>query len=109
VGNELLKGLLTLPGLFFLVVLGVGLSFGSAGMAQLAGKRLAPTQGEVRRDIWGALVLSLGSALPFVGWFLLLPYVELVGLGAFIIGFFHRERPGPSFVSITEGQATPPK
>lgn len=109
VGNELLKGLLTLPGLFFLAVLGVGLSFGSAGMAQLAGERLAPAQSEMRRILWGGLALSLGSTLPFVGWFLLLPYVELVGLGAFIISFFYRERPGPSPELNTESQATPPK
>jgi len=95
VGNDLLKGLLTLPGLFFLAVLGVGLSFGSAGMARLAGERLASAQSEVRRILWGGLALSLGSTLPFVGWFLLLPYVELVGLGAFIIGFFYRERSAP--------------
>ncbi len=91
VGNEFLKMVVTLPALFFLGVLGIGLSFGLCGMAELVGERLAPTQTAFRRTVWGTLVVSLGSSLPFVGWFILLPYVGLVGLGAFILGFFWKE------------------
>ena len=96
IGNDVLKTILTLPALFFLAVLGIGLSFGLAGMVQLVGERLAPAQTSFRRTLWGALALSLGSSLPFVGWFLLLPYAGLLGLGAFIIGFFWREQTSPS-------------
>lgn len=96
VGNQFVKTILTLPALFFLAVLGIGLSFGLAGMVQLVGERLAPAQTSFRRTLWGALALSLGSSLPFVGWFLLLPYAGLLGLGAFIIGFFWREQTSPS-------------
>ncbi|MBI3244649.1 MAG: hypothetical protein HYZ49_20415 [Chloroflexi bacterium] len=92
VGNELLKVILALPALFFLSALSVGLSFGLAGMVQLVGERLAANQTEIRRTIWGALALSFGSSLPFVGWFGLLPYAGLMGLGALIVSFFWRER-----------------
>ena len=92
VGNDLLRIILALPALFFLSVLSVGLSFGLAGVVQLVGERLAASQTELRRTVWGALALSLGSSLPFVGWFGLLPYAGLLGLGAFIVGFFYRER-----------------
>ena len=96
VGNSPLKILTLLPTLFFIALLGVGLSFGLAGVVELVGERLAPAQSAFRRTLWGTLSLSLGSALPFVGWFLLLPYAGLLGLGAFIISFFYREpRPGP--------------
>lgn len=88
IGNEALRTLITLPALLFLTLLGLGLSFGLAGMVQLVGERLAPAQSHFRRTLWGTLALSLGSSLPFVGWFLLLPYSGLVGLGAFIVGFF---------------------
>ncbi len=92
VENEFLKTVMTLPALFFLVILGIGLSFGLCGMAELVGERLAPTQTAFRRTVWGTLAISFGSSLPFVGWFILLPYVGLVGLGAFIVGFFWKEQ-----------------
>ena len=91
-GNDLLRVILTLPALFFLSALSVGVSFGLAGMVGLVGERLAASQTEIRRTVWGALALSLGSSLPFVGWFGLLPYAGLLGLGAFIVSFFWRER-----------------
>lgn len=92
VGNGVIKTIITLPALFFLVVLGIGLSFGVCAMAELVGERLAPAQTAFRRTVWGTLVVSFGSSLPFVGWFILLPYVGLVGLGAFILGFFWKEQ-----------------
>ncbi len=92
VGNQFVKTILTLPALFFLAVLGIGLSFGLAGMVQLVGERLAPAQSHFRRTLWGTLALSLGSSLPLVGWFLLFPYAGLAGLGAFIVGFFWKEQ-----------------
>jgi hypothetical protein len=64
-------------------------------MAELVGERLAPAQTALRRTLWGTLALGLGSALPFAGWFLLLPYAALTGLGAFIVGFFWREPAAP--------------
>ena len=84
--------ILTLPALLFLSVLAVGFSFGLSGMAALVGERLAPAQTAFRRTLWGTLALSLGASLPFAGWFLLLPYAGLAGLGAFIIGLFWREQ-----------------
>ena len=88
INNELPR----LPALIFIAVLAFGLSFGLAGMAQLVGARLFPQRGEIARTAWGTLSLSLGSTLPFIGWFALLPYAACLGLGAFIIGFFYRAR-----------------
>lgn len=92
IGSGVVKAIIALPALFFLAVLGAGLSFGLTGMVQLVGERLAPTQTSFRRTLWGALALSLGASLPFVGWFLLLPYAGLLGLGAFIVAFFWKEQ-----------------
>jgi hypothetical protein len=85
-GNELPR----LPMLVIAAALSVGLSFGLAGVAQLVGERVAAQARAVRQTLWGTLALSLACALPFVGWFLLLPYAGLLGLGAFIIGFFYK-------------------
>lgn len=93
--GQLLNVLVGLPALFISVAMGAGVSFGLAGVVQLVGERLAPAHNEVRRTVWGALALGLGCALPFVGWFGLLPYASLLGLGAFIISFFYRERSTP--------------
>jgi hypothetical protein len=89
--NELVRSLISLPVILLLILLGIGLSFGLAAMAELAGERLAPAQSAFRRTLWGTLTLVLGSALPLAGWFLLLPYAGLTGLGAFILAMFWRE------------------
>jgi hypothetical protein len=70
--------------------------FGLAGVAQLVGERLLPDRGPALRQAAGALAAGLACALPFVGWFLLLPYLLLLGLGAFVLSFFDLgPRPDP--------------
>lgn len=86
----LLKGILLLPALFLSALLAIGMSFGIGGMAALIGERLAPTQAAWKQILWGTLLLGLGSSMPFLGWFLLLPYAAWLGIGAFIIGFFQK-------------------
>lgn len=86
-----IKGILTIPALIILAFLGIVLSFGLAGMSSLIGERLFPNLSTWKQALWGTVCLSLACALPFVGWFLLLPYAGFVGIGAVILGFFQRE------------------
>lgn len=88
-GNELPR----LPALLLLALVCAGLSLGLAAVAELVGERLRPQTSGLTRTTWGALTLSLACTLPFVGWFLLLPYAACLGLGAFILGLFHRPAP----------------
>jgi hypothetical protein len=81
-----------LPALIIVGVLTIALSFGLTAVAQLIGNRLRPQDSDLRRTVWGALALSLGCTFPFVGWFALLPYTGLLGLGAFILSFFVRQQ-----------------
>jgi sorbitol-specific phosphotransferase system component IIBC len=60
-------------------------------MSNLLGERIFPDQSAWKQTIWGTVILSFACALPIVGWFLLLPYVGFVGIGAFILGLFQRE------------------
>lgn len=83
--------LIRLPALFIVGTLMIASSFALTAVAQLIGNRLRPQDSDLRRTVWGALTLSLGSTFPFVGWFVLLPYAGLLGLGAFILSFFVRE------------------
>lgn len=80
----------TFPALVLLAVL-IGLaSFGLLSMVNMTGERLLPDQSLMKRTFWGTLLLSLACAMPFVGWFLLLPYVMFLGAGSVILSFFQR-------------------
>ena len=85
-------GFLSLPGIIVLSLLIIGVIFGLTGLVQLVGERLAPAQSPTARGFWGALALSLGCAVPIVGWFALLPYAVIVGLGAFVLSFLYAPR-----------------
>ena len=74
--------------LILLILLVIGLSFGMAGMAGLLGVRLFPAASPLKQQTLGALALTLACAAPYVGWFGLLPYIGMRGLGGFLLGWF---------------------
>ena len=82
-----IRGILTIPAMIILVFLAIALSLGLAGMWNLIGERIFPDLPAWKQTLWGTVCLSLACALPFVGWFLLFPYVGFVGIGAVILGF----------------------
>jgi hypothetical protein len=82
-----IKGILTIPAIILLAFLAIALSLGLAAMSNLIGGRLFPELPAWKQMLWGTVCLALACALPFVGWFLLLPYVSFVGVGAVILGF----------------------
>ena len=88
--DNLNLGILAFPGTLVLALLILGLTFGLAGVVHLVGERLAPDQGPTTRALCGALALSLACATPFAGWFVLLPFVGITGLGAFILSYLQR-------------------
>jgi hypothetical protein len=89
--GPVIKGILTVPAVIILAFLAVLLSFGLAGVAALVGERLFSDFPAWKQTLWGAVCMSFACALPFVGWFLLLPYVGFVGVGAVILSLFQRE------------------
>ena len=82
-----LRGILTLPALLIVALLTIALSIGLAGMSNLIGERLFSDLPAWKQTLWGTVCLTLACALPFIGWFLLLPYVGFVGIGAVILRF----------------------
>ena len=88
--GSFVKAVLTLPALVILAFLTVLLSLGLTGMVNVLGERLFSDMSLWKRNIWSAVILCFACALPFVGWFLLLPYISFVGIGASILGFFQR-------------------
>jgi hypothetical protein len=80
------------PAMVILAVLSVGIFIGLTGIVLLLGERMMPEQNLRRQTFWGGVVIILASLTPFIGWFIFFPYVGLVGLGGFIIGWFRRNR-----------------
>ncbi|MEW6568316.1 MAG: hypothetical protein AB1449_09165 [Chloroflexota bacterium] len=66
----------------------VGAAFGLAGLVQVLGARLMPQRAPAARTAWGTAALTLACLTPYVGWFGLLTYSVMLGLGAFLIGLF---------------------
>ena len=85
------KGILTIPALVIFGLLTVLLSLGLTGMVNVLAERIFPDLTLWKRNIWSAVILCFACALPFVGWFLLLPYLGFVSIGAAILGFFQRD------------------
>lgn len=86
----IVKGILTIPALLITIFLTALLSVGLAGMINIFSEKFFPDMGGWKRNFWGTVILCFACALPFVGWFLLFPYVGFVGVGAVILGFFQK-------------------
>ncbi len=78
------------PALILAAALAIGLTFGLASTATLLGQRVSPDGSRWRQTVLGGSMLILASLTPFLGWFLLFPYLGLVGLGGFILRWFRR-------------------
>lgn len=89
--GNFVKVILIIPALVVTAALTIMLSFGLTGMVNLLGERILPEVSTWKRTVFGAVILTFACALPFVGWFLLLPYAGFVGIGAFILGLFQRD------------------
>jgi len=87
-----IKGILTVAAVVILAALTIVLSMGLAGMANFLGERIFPDLSVSKQTLWGTACLCLACALPFVGWFLLFPYVGFAGIGAVISGYFQRNK-----------------
>ena len=93
--GSVVKVILTIPALLITAVLAIMLSFGLVGIVNMLGERIIPESTSPKRTVFGSITLSFACALPFVGWFLLFPYVGFTGIGAFILGLFQREKINP--------------
>jgi hypothetical protein len=85
--GPVVRGVLTVSAIIILAFLATALSLGLSGMSGVVGERIFPELPLWKQTLWGTVCLSFACALPFVGWFLLLPYVGFVGIGAVLLGF----------------------
>jgi len=88
--SGLVSGVLNVPALIITGFLILLLTFGLSGIVNELGVRLFPDYVAWKQTVWGSVILTFACALPFVGWFLLLPYIVCLGVGATILGSFQR-------------------
>jgi hypothetical protein len=86
-------GFIAIPAFLIAFVVAIGLLLGLSAMTQLVGERLFPDHAPLQQKTWGAGSLILACLAPFVGWFGLLPFVALLGLGALIGSWFPPKTP----------------
>jgi hypothetical protein len=86
-----IQGILFVPAFLIQGVLAVLLSLGLTGIVNDLGARLFADAPAWKQTVWGSVTLTFACGLPFIGWFLLLPGVICLGIGATILGFFQRE------------------
>ncbi|HEY1014590.1 MAG TPA: hypothetical protein VGE07_17910 [Herpetosiphonaceae bacterium] len=65
---------------------------GLAAVAKFVGGRLAPASTPQAQAAVGAVALCLACLTPYVGWYGLLPYVALLGVGSLVISLFAATR-----------------
>ena len=84
--------LLALPALAVLAVLAMAVVWGIVGMTGLLAGRAFGQHSRSGQMFRGSLLLFVACLTPVLGWFVLLPVVMLVGLGALILSFFQSSR-----------------
>lgn len=84
-------GGIALLGIILATLLLALVTLGLAGAARIVGERLRPAAADpVRQFVVGAGILVMAASVPLVGWFVVLPFAGLAGLGALLIAFFQR-------------------
>jgi hypothetical protein len=67
------------------------LALGLAGLVTMVGQRLTRQGSPFKQVLAGTVVLTLASATPFLGWFVVLPGLVFLALGGFVLGWFRRK------------------
>ena len=83
--GENVAQIFAVPGLILVGILAAGLVMGLTGAILLLGQRLWPDRSAVMRHAYAAALLLLACLAPLVGWFLLLPLLLIVALGACVM------------------------
>ena len=83
-GDNTAVPLFSALGLILMAALVIAMVFGLTAMAVLVSERLLPEAQGWRQLAGGGGMLVLASLTPYVGWFLLFPYIAFRGLGGFI-------------------------
>ena len=88
--------LLNIPAIAIYGTLLIGLLYGLTAFTQILGQRLFPDLPPIKKDIRAGAVFLVAGLLPFVGWFLLLPYVICLSVGGVVLALYQSRKPRPT-------------
>ena len=82
---------LFLPGIILLVFYIPSALFGLIAASQSIGGRLFPEASLLRQRAYGGGVMILACLFPFLGWYVLFPFLLILGFGAFLLAVFQKQ------------------
>ena len=86
-----LEVLVIIP-IVLLIIFIIIFMFGLTAMVYSIGEKFTPEKNQQTKMIYGAIITILACLTPFIGWFVLLPYLGLSGFGAAIIRYFQERK-----------------
>ncbi len=87
-GEQTGSALLQIMAMLLIGLIMVGLGLGLTAMALLLGEQIVPQRPEIQQIAAGSGLLILSSLTPYLGWFLLLPYLFCRGVGGLFLAVF---------------------
>ena len=82
--------------IFLLILFIIFFLFGLTALVYSIGEKYSPEKTEQTQMVNGAIITILACLTPFIGWFVLFPYLGLSGFGAGIILFFQERKRNPT-------------
>ncbi|MBL8100095.1 MAG: hypothetical protein JNK81_13000 [Anaerolineales bacterium] len=87
---DLLRVILIFPTFIVWAFLFSLMSIGLTSMVKNLSEKIFPDLTSWKQIVWGSVVLCFACALPFVGWFLLIPFILFISIGAAILGIVQK-------------------
>jgi len=87
---DLLRVILIFPTFIVWAFLFSLMSIGLTSMVKNLSERIFPDLTLWKQIVWGSVVLCFACALPFVGWFLLIPFIVFISIGSAILGIVQK-------------------
>ena len=81
-----------LPAILLLVFYIPSALFGLIALSDKIGGQLFPESNQLQQQIYGSVVMILASLFPFLGWYVLFPFLLVLGFGAFLLAVFSKQK-----------------
>jgi hypothetical protein len=80
-----------LPAILILVFYIPTALFGLISIGRMIGERLFSKHDSIRQQSYGSVVMILACLFPFLGWYVLFPFLLSLGFGAFLVTVFQKK------------------
>jgi hypothetical protein len=88
---ESVAELFFLPAILILVFYIPSAIFGLISIGRIIGERLFSQHDSLRQQSYGSAVMILACLFPFLGWYVLFPFLLSLGFGAFLVAVFQKK------------------